>query len=80
MVKTGMVPEAVRHIAQPMDELMTKREVAAYLKCSVRQVEILAHKNRICQPIYLGESSPRWHRDALLASLAAGQQPANVEG
>ena len=53
----------------PAPELMTKKEVAEYLRCSLRQVEILTAKKRISQPVYLGTSSPRWKRDELLASL-----------
>jgi len=55
----------------PASELMTKKDVAAYLRCSLRQVEILTAKKRIASPIYLGSSSPRWIRAELLASIAS---------
>ena len=50
-------------------ELMTKKDVAEYLRCSLRQVELLTQKGRIAKPVYLGTSSPRWKRAELLASL-----------
>lgn len=50
-------------------ELLTKKQVAEFLQCSQRQVELLAKQRRICQPLYIGKSSPRWKRSELLASL-----------
>jgi predicted DNA-binding transcriptional regulator AlpA len=61
-----------RHDRRHPDELpdwMTKRQVSEWLQCSQRQVELLTAKGRLPKPIYLGESSPRWRRDELLASL-----------
>lgn len=40
---------------------LTKKQVAELLQCSMRQVEILTAKGRICRPVYIGPSSPRWH-------------------
>ena len=54
-------------------ELMTKKQVSEFLQCSQRQVEILTAKGRICKPVYLGESSPRWKRSELMAHLDAQQ-------
>ena len=59
-----------------LPELMTKRQVAEYLQCSQRQVELLTNKGRIAAPIYLGSSSPRWKKADLLASLEASSQNA----
>lgn len=50
-------------------ELMTKKQVAEFLQCSQRQVELLTNKGRLPKPVYLGESSPRWKRDEILTSL-----------
>jgi predicted DNA-binding transcriptional regulator AlpA len=61
-----------RHSEQAPPELMTKKQVAEFLQCSQRQVELLTAKGRLPKPIYLGESSPRWRRDELLASLGQG--------
>jgi predicted DNA-binding transcriptional regulator AlpA len=55
------------------DLLMTKKDVATFLKCSLRQVELLTAKGRLPRPIYLGESSPRWKRPELMAALEANQ-------
>ncbi len=64
--------EPNRHDRRHPDELpewMTKKQVAEFLQCSQRQVELLTSKGRICKPVYLGESSPRWKRSELLAHL-----------
>ena len=58
---------------QAPPELMTKKQVAEFLQCSQRQVELLTAKGRICKPVYLGESSPRWKRAELMAALEANQ-------
>ena len=50
-------------------EMMTKRDLADYLQCSLRQVELLTAKNRLPKPIYLGTSSPRWRRSDVMAFL-----------
>jgi predicted DNA-binding transcriptional regulator AlpA len=55
---------------------MTKKQVAEFLQCSQRQVELLTNKGRLPKPVYLGESSPRWQRAELLASLEANSQNA----
>ena len=62
-----------RHPEQTPPELMTKKQVAEFLQCSQRQVELLTAKGRICKPVYLGESSPRWKRSELMAHLDAQQ-------
>ena len=49
--------------------LLLKREVAALLGVSSRQVENLVKSGRIPRPLYLGTNSPRWRRSELLASL-----------
>lgn len=58
---------------QIQPELMTKKQVAEFLQCSQRQVELLTSKGRISKPVYLGESSPRWKRAELLETLEANQ-------
>lgn len=58
-----------RRHPEEQPELMTKKQVAEFLQCSQRQVELLTAKGRLPKPIYLGESSPRWRRAELLASL-----------
>lgn len=64
--------ESNRHDRRHPDgqpDLMTKKQVAEFLQCSSRQVELLTARGRIVKPVYLGESSPRWNRAELLASL-----------
>ena len=64
--------EPNRHDKRHPDELpewMTKKQVADWLLCSQRQVELLTKSGRICKPVYLGESSPRWKRSELMAHL-----------
>lgn len=62
-----------------LPELMTKKQVAEFFQCSQRQVELLTKKGRIAKAYYLGESSPRWKRAELLASLEANSQNAGGE-
>lgn len=50
---------------------LTKKQVASYLQCSMRQVELLTGTGRIAKPVYLGKSSPRWRLEELIASLEA---------
>ncbi len=73
---TTSITEPNRHDRRPPDELpewMTKKQVAAFLQCSERQVELLTAKGRICKPVYLGQASPRWKRSELMAHLDAQQ-------
>ena len=68
-----------RQPEQTPPELMTKKQVAEFFQCSERQVELLTKKGRIAKAYYLGESSPRWKRAELLASLEANSQNAGGE-
>ena len=67
-----------QHPEEPT-EWMTKRQVAEWLQCSQRQVELLTARGRICKPVYLGESSPRWKRSELLAHLDAQHTEGRVQ-
>ena len=58
---------------QSEPELMTKKQLAEFLQCSQRQVELLTAKGRLPKAVYLGESSPRWKRSEVMAHLD-GQQ------
>lgn len=51
------------------DEMMTKKDMAAFWKCSLRQIELMAAAGRLPKPIYLGTSSPRWRRSELMAFI-----------
>lgn len=66
--------EPNRHDRRHPDELpewMTKKQVAGWLQCSQRQIELLTGKGRLPKPVYLGESSPRWKLSELMAHLDA---------
>jgi hypothetical protein len=68
--------ELNRHGRRHPDELpdwMTKKQVAEWLQCSQRQVELLTASGRLSKPIYLGASSPRWNKAALLACLGQSE-------
>ena len=52
-----------------LDEMMTKKDMAKFWKCSLRQIELMAAAGRIPKPIYLGTSSPRWRRSELMAFI-----------
>ncbi len=60
-------------------ELMTKKQVAEFLQCSERQVELLTAKGRISKSVYIGPASPRWKRSELLAHLDAQQKAGGAE-
>jgi len=66
-----MNTNAVSTTTTSQPEWLTKKQVAEFLQCSMRQVELLVAKDRISKPVYLGTSSPRWNRAGLLASLTA---------
>jgi len=53
--------------------LLLKKQVAALLQCSERQVELLVKAGRIPQPIQLGKNSPRWARADLLRALGLAE-------
>jgi predicted DNA-binding transcriptional regulator AlpA len=67
-----MVNESLTH------ELMTKKQVAEFLQCSQRQVELLTQKGRLPKPVYLGESSPRWKQAELMAALEVKSEVCEV--
>jgi len=50
--------------------LLKKRDVAAFLQCSQRQVEILASRGDLPRPVYIAARSPRWRRDDLVDHVA----------
>ena len=52
---------------EPGSAILTKKQVAELLQCSSRQVEILVQKGRLPNPVYLGDSSPRWKRSEIEA-------------
>jgi len=56
--------------------LLLKKQVAALLQCSERQVELLVKAGRIPAPIQLGKNSPRWVRADLLRALGLAENPA----
>jgi predicted DNA-binding transcriptional regulator AlpA len=62
-----------------VDELMTKKDTAAFYKCSLRQIELLSAAGRIPKPVYLGASSPRWRRSELMAHLDSQQKAAGAQ-
>ena len=61
------------------DEMLTKKDMAAFWKCSLRQIELMAAAGRIPKPIYLGTSSPRWRRSELMAHLDAQRNAGGVQ-
>lgn len=60
-------------------DLLVKREVAALLRCSERQVELLTRDRRIPAPRYLGKQSPRWVRAELMAAVMGNNAAAAME-
>ena len=56
-------------VTQAQPELLTKKQAAELLQCSTRQIELLAQRGKIAQPVYISDRSPRWRRAELLSSL-----------
>ena len=53
--------------------MLTKRQVAELLQCSARQVELLVQKGQLPNPVYLGDSSPRWKLSEIEAVFDAAR-------
>jgi predicted DNA-binding transcriptional regulator AlpA len=49
--------------------LMTKRDVAAYLQCSLRQINLMVKAGKIPAPFYISSGAPRWHFEDLQRHL-----------
>ena len=60
-------------LGEPGFAILTKRQVAELLQCSSRQVELLVQKGRLPNPVYLGDSSPRWKRSEIEAVFDAAR-------
>ena len=59
--------------------LMTKKDVAQYFQCSMRQVELMANKGRLPKPFYLGDSSPRWRKQDIESLIERLSQDAQAK-
>ncbi len=53
--------------------MMTKTEVAEFLRVSTKTVERGVKAGIFPEPIYLGPRSPRWDQDAIMAIYASKQ-------
>lgn len=62
------------------EKVMTKQDVADFIKASKRQVEILVSRGRLAKPHYLGTASPRWFWSELIASLRCDELVAQPQG
>ncbi len=54
---------------------MTKTEVAELFKISTKTVERNSKSGRLPKPIYVGDRSPRWNREAVYAIYNGTVQP-----
>lgn len=43
-------------------EVWVKKDLAAWVRCSTRQVELMVKAGKLPQPFYIGDASPRWRR------------------
>ena len=53
---------------QELPSLNTKKETAAFARCTTRNIELLVKAGKFPAPIYLGKH-PRWRRSDLLKWL-----------
>ena len=67
-------------LGEPVSAILTKKQVAELLQCSSRQVEILVQKGRLPNPVYLGDSSPRWKRSEIEAVFDAARPEKTHDG
>jgi predicted DNA-binding transcriptional regulator AlpA len=42
--------------------LLKKKDLAAWIPCSIRQVELMVKAGKLPQPFYIGDASPRWRQ------------------
>jgi predicted DNA-binding transcriptional regulator AlpA len=76
MVNAKLVVPAIE-LNREQQRLLKKRDLAADLGCSTRQVELMVNDGRLPKPFYIGTSSPRWRQsdiDAWLNKLATDAQ------
>lgn len=64
---------------QDLPSLATKSQVAEWLNCSDRHVDLMVREDRFPRPIYVSVRSPRWRRSDLLAFLDAQSNPASAD-
>ncbi len=63
---------------QNPEPMMKKKDVAKFLQCSERQVELMVKAGKFPKPVYIFDASPRWQRsviDAWLDQLHAQNTP-----
>lgn len=61
--------------------LLKKKDLAAIIPCSTRQIELMVKAGKLPRPFYCGDSSPRWRAedfDAWLERLATAAQASGV--
>ena len=58
------------------ESILKKKDVAEFLKCSIRHIEVMVKDGRMPQPFFFGDKSPRWRRSTLLIWLDS-LQPTN---
>ena len=54
---------------QTPEPMMKKKDVAKFLQCSERQVELMVKAGKLPKPVYISDASPRWQRSVIEAWL-----------
>ena len=67
MSNSVQTPEPKSNSIQTPEPIMKKKDVAKFLQCSDRQVELLVKAGKLPKPFYISDASPRW----LLSDLTA---------
>ena len=65
MGRSVQTPIPMSNSVQTPEPMMKKKDVAKFLQCSERQVELMVKAGRIPKPIYISDASPRWKRSAI---------------
>jgi excisionase family DNA binding protein len=67
LMRQPIQPEA----ATPVESLWTPRDLASYLKVSVRMVQRMASAGQLPKPVYVGRL-PRWNAAVVQAYVERG--------
>lgn len=77
MSNSVQTPKPMSNSVQTTEPMMKKKDVAKFLQCSERQVELLVKARKLPKPFYFSGASPRWKRSAIDAWVEQLESEAN---
>ena len=80
MSNSVKIPESMSNSVKTPEPIMNmkKKDVAKFLQCSERQVELLVKAGKLPKPFYFSDASPRWKRSAIDAWVEQLESEANA--